>query len=108
VAHLENRIAGALALGATEENRRDVFMYAKRIGAEGLRSKVEELLNCLVGGLLQEKGGPPGEEVGKGWFSKEERLGGWERGELLKGVVLILGGFFFCFFSLFLYACSGC
>jgi protein HIRA/HIR1 len=113
VAHLENRIAGALALGAKEEFRLYLFMYAKRIGAEGLRSKVEELLNCLVGGLLQEKGGAQGGEVGKGWFSKEERLGGWERGELLKGVVLILGGFFLFFlfslcFALLLYAGSGC
>jgi protein HIRA/HIR1 len=71
------------------------------------------LLNCLVGGLLQEKGGAQGGEVGKGWFSKEERLGGWERGELLKGVVLILGGFFLFFlfslcFALLLYAGSGC
>ncbi|KAK4042353.1 protein HIR1 [Parachaetomium inaequale] len=93
VAHLENRIAGALALGAREEFRLYLFMYAKRIGAEGLRGKVEELLNCLVGGLLQEKGGGGGGVGGKGWFSREERLGGWERGELLKGVVLILGKF---------------
>ncbi|KAK3900904.1 protein HIR1 [Staphylotrichum tortipilum] len=86
VAHLENRIAGALALGAREEFRLYLFMYAKRIGAEGLRGKVEELLNCLVGGVVKE-----GE--GGGWFGRGERLGGWERRELLKGVVLILGKF---------------
>ncbi|KAL2126799.1 hypothetical protein VTI74DRAFT_217 [Chaetomium olivicolor] len=90
VAHLENRIAGALALGAKEEFRLYLFMYAKRIGAEGLRSKVEELLNSLVGGVLQEKGG---NDKGKGWFSREETLCGWEKKELLKGVVLILGKF---------------
>ncbi|KAK4157079.1 protein HIR1 [Chaetomidium leptoderma] len=96
VAHLENRLAGALALGAREEFRLYLFMYAKRIGAEGLRGKVEELLNCLMGGVLLErkKSVATGEEMGKGWFSQgEERLGGWERRELLKGVVLILGKF---------------
>lgn len=97
VAHLENRIAGALALGARDEFRLYLFMYAKRIGAEGMRSKVEELLNSLLGGVLQgkekEKVGGFGE--GKGWFSREERLCGWERRELLKGVVLILGELFF-------------
>ncbi|KAK4249403.1 TUP1-like enhancer of split-domain-containing protein [Corynascus novoguineensis] len=93
VAHLENRIAGALALGAREEFRLYLFMYAKRIGAEGLRGKVEELLNSLVGGVLQEKGGLDSGVEGKGWFSREEKLGGWERRELLKGVVLILGKF---------------
>lgn len=94
IAHLENRIAGALALGSKEEFRLYLFMYAKRIGAEGLKTKVEELLNSLVGGVLQEdesKGGDAG--VGKGWYSKEETLCGWDRRELLKGVVLILGKF---------------
>lgn len=105
VAHLENRIAGALALGAREEFRLYLFMYAKRIGAEGLRGKVEELLNCLVAGLLQEKGAGGGGDGGvgggeaKGWFGKGEMLGGWERRELLKGVVLILGEFLFSFLS---------
>jgi protein HIRA/HIR1 len=91
VAHLENRIAGALALGSKEEFRLYLFMYAKRIGAEGLRSKVEELLNSLVGGVLQDKAGDLKAGEGKGWFSKEDTLCGWERKELLKGVVLILG-----------------
>ncbi|AEO64186.1 be94ef93-f119-4778-9e04-1cae18ea7341 [Thermothielavioides terrestris] len=94
VAHLENRIAGALALGAKEEFRLYLFMYAKRIGAEGLRGKVEELLNSLTGGVLQEKGGDAKDGGdGRGWFSKEETLCGWDRRELLKGVVLILGKF---------------
>nr|CDP28462.1 Putative Histone transcription regulator Hir1 [Podospora anserina S mat+] len=91
VAHLENRMAGALALGAKEEFRLYLFMYAKRIGAEGLRSKVEELLNTLVGGVLQDN--KDGGEKGRGWFDKGEVICGWERKELLKGVVLILGKF---------------
>ncbi|KAK3995864.1 protein HIR1 [Cladorrhinum sp. PSN332] len=94
VAHLENRMAGALALGSKEEFRLYLFMYAKRIGAEGMRSKVEELLNCLCGGILSSKKGDNGGEKGKGWFSDgEEKLGGWDRKDLLKGVVLILGKF---------------
>ncbi|KAJ4293838.1 HIR complex subunit [Collariella sp. IMI 366227] len=48
VAHLENRIAGALALGAKEEFRLYLFMYAKRIGAEGLRSKFRDLQRLTV------------------------------------------------------------
>lgn len=93
IAHLENRIAGALALGAKEEFRLYLFMYAKRIGAEGMRGKVEELLNSLLGGLLKDTDtdGP-----GKGWFSRDEVLCGWQRKELLTGVVLILGKLCVC------------
>ncbi|KAK3350060.1 protein hir-1 [Lasiosphaeria hispida] len=89
IAHLENRIAGALALGSKEEFRLYLFMYTKRIGAEGLKSKVEELLNSLLGGVLQDGNA----DEGKGWFSKQDVLCGWDRKDLLKGVVLILGKF---------------
>lgn len=95
VAHLENRIAGALALGSKEEFRLYLFMYAKRIGAEGLRSKVEELLNSLIGGVLQDKAADSKRDEGRGWFSKEDTLCGWDRKDLLKGVVLILGESFY-------------
>lgn len=50
------------------------------------------------GGLGASIGG--GGEA-KGWFGKGEMLGGWERRELLKGVVLILGKCF-CFLFSFL------
>lgn len=92
IAHLENRIAGALMMGAREEFRLYLLMYAKRIGAEGLRGKVEELLNGLLGGILQEK--KKDQDVAGepfGWFSKGEEICGWDRKELLKGVVMILG-----------------
>jgi protein HIRA/HIR1 len=95
IAHLENRIAGALQLGARDEFRLYLLMYAKRIGAEGLKGKVEELLNSLLGGLgglLQEKKGAGGRrDEGRGWYSKDDLLCGWDRKELLKGVVMILG-----------------
>ena len=95
IAHLENRIAGAMQLGAREEFRLYLLMYAKRLGAEGARTKVEELLNAIIGGVLQEK---PSEaksaipkQAGRGWYSEDDDLCGWDRKELLKGVVMILG-----------------
>ncbi|KAI1268152.1 protein hir-1 [Xylariaceae sp. FL1019] len=90
IAHLENRIAGALQLGAKEEFRLYLLMYAKRIGAEGHRGKVEELLNSLLGGVLQDKM-DEGEDKGRGWNGKDSDICGWDRKELLKGVVMILG-----------------
>ena len=95
IAHLENRIAGALQLGAREEFRLYLFMYAKRIGAEALRGKVEELLNGLMGGILKDKEEEKGKdkEEGFGWFASADEICGWDRKELLKGVVMILGKF---------------
>ncbi len=99
IAHLENRIAGALQLGARDEFRLYLFMYAKRLGADGLRGKVEELLNSLLGGVLQvDVGGKkdvPAGGVAFGWFSRTGNICGWDRKELLKGVVLILGELLF-------------
>lgn len=54
IAHLENRIAAALSLGAKEEFRMYLNMYTKRLGAEGLKAKVEELLESLLGGIFQD------------------------------------------------------
>lgn len=98
IAHLENRIAGAMLLGAREEFRLYLFMYAKRLGAEALRGKVEELLNGLLGGILRdkdddEKRDENGEGKPFGWFAEGDEICGWDRKELLKGVVMILGKF---------------
>jgi protein HIRA/HIR1 len=93
IAHLENRIAGAMQLGAREEFRLYLFMYAKRLGAERAHGKVEELLNALIGGILQDVNTES--EDAKGWYSKKSELCGWDRKELLKGVVLMLGKFLF-------------
>jgi len=91
IAHLENRIAGALQLGSRDEFRLYLFMYAKRLGAENQRGKVEELLNSLLGGVLQDKPHDGEAVVGRGWFGKGDDLCGWDRKDLLKGVVMILG-----------------
>lgn len=98
IAHLENRIAGTMLLGAREEFRLYLLMYAKRIGAEGLRGKVEELLNGLLGGILQDKSKDVDPKHAPfGWFSEGDEICGWDRKELLKGVVMILGKFLrFC------------
>ena len=91
IAHLENRVAGSLQLGARDEFRIYLYMYAKRLGAEGLKNKVEELLRSILGGVLQERKDEPETDKGQGWMSEDDKLCGWDRKDLLKGVVLILG-----------------
>lgn len=93
IAHLENRVAAALQLGAKEEFRIYLFMYAKRLGAEGLKNKVEELLRTILpGGILQNSKDAQA-EVGRGWMSEDDDICGWNRKDLLKEVILILGTF---------------
>ncbi|KAF2460729.1 TUP1-like enhancer of split-domain-containing protein [Lineolata rhizophorae] len=88
VAHLENRVAAALSLGAREEFKVYLLMYAKRLGAEGLKAKVEELLRSLVGDVFEGEGGDDADEEAK---EMEQTLCGWKKEELLKEVVLVLG-----------------
>lgn len=95
IAHLENRLAAAMMLGAKEEFRVYLYMYAKRLGAEGLKLKVEELLRGLLGGVYEVWGDTEPRvsrnAVDRSWENSGEVLCGWPRRELLKGVVLILG-----------------
>lgn len=93
IGHLENRVAAALQLGAKDEFRTYLYMYTKRLGAEGLKTKIEELLRGILGGILQQNVDEPESEKGAGWMSDDEQLCGWDRKELLKGAVLILGKF---------------
>jgi protein HIRA/HIR1 len=100
IAHLENRLAAALSLGAKEEFRLYLSMYAKRIGAEGLKLKVEELLKGLIGGLFEDDDTTEGilklqenEREGRNWREGSEDLCGWPRETLLKEVILALGMF---------------
>ena len=58
-----------------------------------MKNKVEELLKSIIGGVLQGKKEGEQLENGKGWLSEDDQLCGWDRKELLKEVVLILGKF---------------
>jgi protein HIRA/HIR1 len=91
IAHLENRVAAALMLRAREEFRLYLLMYAKRLGAEGLRGKVEELLRTLLGGITMDENSPPEQGNERTWQDNKETICGWERNVLLKDVVLLLG-----------------
>ncbi len=99
IAHLENRIAAALMLSAKDEFRIYLLMYAKRLGAEGLRLKVEELLRTLIGGIVDGDDQPDGENSakethtvdGRNWQEDSKTICGWPREELLKDVVMLLG-----------------
>lgn len=60
VSHLENRLAAAVLLKAKDEFRVYLYMYAKRIGAEGQKAKVEELLRSLLGTVYEDEPTGPG------------------------------------------------
>ena len=92
MAHLENRLAAAMMLGAKEEFQTYLYMYARRLGAEGLKSKVEELLRELLGNVYEDSldNIQPGDED-RFWANATDNICGWPRRDLLKGVVLILG-----------------
>ena len=93
IAHLENRLAAAMMLGAKEEFRTYLFMYAKRLGAEGLKMKIEELLHSLLEGLSQEEEARiANADLGdRAWTNATDKLCGWKKEELLREVILILG-----------------
>jgi protein HIRA/HIR1 len=63
-------------------------MYVKRLGAEGLKGKIEELLRSLTGDLIAGDDDDDDSEE-----KQEEVICGWKREELVKEVVLILGMF---------------
>lgn len=93
VAHLENRLAGALTLGAKDEFKMYLGMYAKRLGAESSRLKIEELLRSLMAGVFHEEGDQTSTAAddGVGMGGTSDELCGWKKEVLLKEVVLILG-----------------
>ncbi|KAF2859820.1 histone transcription regulator HIRA, WD repeat superfamily [Piedraia hortae CBS 480.64] len=85
IAHLENRLAAARMLGARQEFRVYLIMYAKRLAAESLRGKAEELLN----NLMPQEVGLWGSERDSG--GENDAIMGWEKTDLMKEVVTILG-----------------
>ena len=95
IAHLENRIAAAMTLGARDEFRSNLEMYAKRLGVEGQKVKAEELLRGLMGDgedLVNAAGGSlkPGQDD-RLWGSSGNTVCGWSRRELLGQLILIFG-----------------
>jgi protein HIRA/HIR1 len=102
MAHLENRLAATQTLCAKDEFKMYLVMYAKRIGSEGAKAKVEELLAGLMGNAFgedddderqaEELGAPPGPGNGVEWSSTDEIVG-WKRTDLLREVVVVLGKF---------------
>ena len=100
IAHLENRLAAAWMLGARDELRMYLNMYAKRIGAEGIRGKVEELLTSLAGNSIFEQEDEEEEQEtstaaafdwATGTEDSKDEICGWTRTALLKDVVMVLG-----------------
>lgn len=99
IAHLENRLAATIMLGAKDEFQVYLYMYAKRIGAEGQKAKVGELLRNLLGELydadderpVEESSTAPRNAEDRSWDNTTDLLCGWPRKELLRGVILILG-----------------
>jgi protein HIRA/HIR1 len=73
-------------LGAREEYKIYLAMYVKRIGAEGLKGKIEELLRSLTGDLIAED-----EDESKDANTTDDTICGWKKRDLLKEAVLILG-----------------
>ncbi|KAI9728677.1 MAG: HIR complex subunit [Chrysothrix sp. TS-e1954] len=92
VAHLENRLAAALTLGAKDEFKIYLGMYAKRLGAEGSRLKIEELLRSLLAGVYTENDTSTLTDSSRAYMGgPSDELCGWKKHALLKEVVLILG-----------------
>ena len=95
VAHLENRLAAALTLGAKDEFKLYLNMYAKRLGTEGARLKIEELLRSLIAGVYDDDIVDAKSTLRDGAASymngKSDELCGWKKEGLLRDVVLILG-----------------
>ena len=98
VAHLENRVAAALMLGAKDEFQMYLEMYAKLLASEGLKTKVQELLFELHGGIHEKdpnatvpSASHTRSDIDRKWGSPTGEICGWPRTELLKTVLLVLG-----------------
>lgn len=93
IAHLENRMAAAVALGAKDEFKSYLFTYARRIASESMKGKVEELLRDLFGPMDKPVNGDGQEEEDDDEDDEEEddEICGWSKKELLKGVLMAIG-----------------
>lgn len=69
-------------------------MYVKRLGAEGLKGKIEELLRSLMGNLIEDDAGDEASQEQQDTSKEPADICGWKREDLLKEAVLILGKLF--------------
>lgn len=88
ISHLENRMAAAVTMHAREDFKTYLLMYAKRIAAEGMKGKVEELLRELMGRLDVDE--DEEREDGDDEDDSDEIVG-WPKKELLKAVLVAIG-----------------
>jgi len=84
IAHLENRIAAAVMLGAKDEFKSYLMTYVRRLASEGMKGKVEELLRELMGRMDVDEGEEDTDE-------KDDTVCGCNKRELLKSVLLVVG-----------------
>ena len=101
IGHLESRLAAAYILEARNEFRSYLLIYARRLGAETARAKVEELLRSLLGRAFEDETGMDDAEDSATnedeasrefeWSSSSSEILGWPRKELLRDVILVLG-----------------
>lgn len=96
IGHLENRLAAAMMLGSKSDFKTYLYMYARRLGPEGLKIKAEELLRGLFGSHEHLEGTVNHKiEVSWGndrhWRNSLDTLCGSLRKDLLRDVILIFG-----------------
>lgn len=90
IAHLENRLAAAVALGAKDDFKSYLLTYARRIASEGMRGKVEELLRDLMGDVAASPAAP---RRGRPLDDGDAEICGWSARELMRGVLIAIGVF---------------
>lgn len=98
IAHLENRVAAAMMLGAKDDFQTYLSLYARQLASEGSKTKVQELLRSLHGSVhegedqdLEAGSENPRNAPDRKWDSPTGTICGWPREDLLKSVILLLG-----------------
>ncbi|KAJ6258989.1 hypothetical protein Dda_5884 [Drechslerella dactyloides] len=94
VSHLENRIAAAKGLGAKDDYKTYLTMYARRIAMEGAKHKVEELCKEFMSEVNESMMMINENADAKAETKVEDTMVcGWDKTELLKSCLLIFGKF---------------
>ncbi|KAL8829076.1 MAG: hypothetical protein Q9191_002222 [Dirinaria sp. TL-2023a] len=98
IAHLENRVAAAMMLGAKDDFQTYLSLYARQLASEGSKTKVQELLRSLHGSVHESEDPDlaagsenPRNAPDRKWDSPTGTICGWPREDLLRSVILLLG-----------------